>query len=155
MVNYQTGKKILKGKTLRHWTLMTFFLGGLILILGWLWIKIYLISKQIYPFNITDYFLIAGFAFFWVGMRVMISYIKVYEKGVKVRWNSWVKYIFTRFIPYHQIYDVYLKGKSYPHLIIQLENEQVVVPTILIKNYRDIVKEITNHIDLFKKMKTA
>jgi hypothetical protein len=147
LIKIHAGNKILKGKTLRHWSLMGFFICGVGLISSWVSLKIFLISKGYFPFNFTEYFLFAGFVLFWVGMKVMVSYIKVYENGIKVRDNSMIKYVRTRFIPFHQITNISLNEKRYPDLIIQLENEIIVVPTIAIKNYKEVVAEISKHID--------
>lgn len=142
-----TGKKVLKGKPLRHWTFMGFFISGILLMTSWLGIKILLISKHYFPFNFTEYFLFAGFIFFWVGMKTVVSYIKIFEEGVKVRGNGMFNYIRTRFIPFSQIREFHLEGKRHPHLILQLEREKVVVPTILVKNYKDVVIELSTRIE--------
>ncbi len=144
----QTGKKILKGKPLRHWTFMGLFIGGILLMTSWLGIKILLISQHYFPFNFTEYFLFAGFLFFWFGMKTLVSYIQIYENGIKVRSNGIFNYIRTRFIPFSQITEIHLEGKRHPYLILQLKSEKVVVPTILIKNYKEVVKEISTRITI-------
>lgn len=151
MVKNQTGKKILKGKTQRYFIFMTFFICGGGLMLCWLFLRINFILNHI---NIwfLEYFLFSGFIFFWIGMKVLVSYIKVYENGIKVRKNGMINYVTTRFIHFSQINEIRLKGKIYPHLILQLAAEEIIVPTILIKNYKEIMNEISNHIGLFKQM---
>jgi len=45
-----------------------------------------------------------------------------------------------------------MRGKVYPHLILLLDNEEFIIPTILIKNYKKIYEEISNRIELFRQM---
>jgi len=95
MVKNQTGKKILKGKTRRYYISMTFFMCGVVLMLAWLFLKIDLILKQHINFSFLEYYLFSGFVFFWFGMKVLVSYISVYEDGVKVRKNGIINYVTT------------------------------------------------------------
>ena len=153
MAEVQKGRRIIKGKPLRHWTFVGLFIGGILLMISWLGIKILLISKHYFPFNFTEYFLFAGFLFFWFGMKTMVSYIIVYENGIKMRSNGTFNYIRTRFIPFNQITEIHLEGKRHPYLILLLKSEKVFVPTILIKNYEEIYKEISIRIDNSNKYK--
>jgi hypothetical protein len=144
----RTGKTVLKGKPLRHWIFMGFFIAGLIIFLSGLMIRIYLVFRQYFLLYITDYFLFAGFVFAWFGMKTLVSYIKIYEHGIKVRNNGMINYVRTRFIPFSQISKFYLEGKRHPNLILQLKSEKVVVPTILVKNYKAVMNELSTFIDV-------
>jgi hypothetical protein len=139
----RTGKKVLNGKPLRHWIFMGFFISGLILFLSGLMIRIYLVFRHYFLLYITDYFLFDGFVFFWFGMKTLVSYIKIYEHGIKIRSNGMINYIRTRFTPFSQISKFYLEGKRHPNLILQLKSEKVVVPTILVKNYKEVLSELS------------
>jgi len=147
MKNNQPGKKILKSKTQRDYISMTFFMCGVVLMLAWLYIKIYLILRMDITFGFWEFFLFSGFIFFWIGMKVLVSYVIVYENGVQVRNNGVINYVTTRFIHFSQIKEVRLKVKIYPQFIIQLVSEEIIFPTFLIENYKEIMKEISNQIE--------
>ncbi|MFX1496043.1 MAG: hypothetical protein ACFFBH_00815 [Promethearchaeota archaeon] len=139
------GKKILKSKTPKVCVTYIFLILGNLMIIPYFVIKF--IDRS--TINFLDLLVIfLGILFVIPGMMSFISYIIVYENGVKVRKSlsrvEIFSYFIPKFIPYEQIEAVIIeKGNS---LSIQLVNDVYNVEISWILNYKDIMNEITQRI---------
>jgi hypothetical protein len=143
----QKGKLIQKGKVQRHWIYKGLLFFGSGFLLGWLLLKIVLILGQQFLFNLSDFYFIIGLLFFLFGMEDFVSYIRVYENGVKVRRTGILNYFITRYIPYDQIIHVYIRLEGFHALSLQLKGEEVAKHIRLVNNYKEIMEAISERIN--------
>jgi len=158
------GKKILKSKTPKSNGIVSIFLifGG-ILIIPYLILKI---SEFLNPpyhctFSFLDFIIFfLGFLFLLPGMMNFISYIIIYENGVKVRKPpniaEFLSYLIPKFIPFEQIEKINIEKIELPKssidhsLSIQLKDDVFNVDIFWILNYKDIENELISRISAQK-----
>jgi hypothetical protein len=103
--------------------------------------------------------IVYGITFLLAGMMNYLTYITVYENGVKVRKSRLVPYLIPRFIPFEQIEDVTIdkvkvRKKKIEHaLTLQLKNDAFSIELNWIKNHKDIYQELTKAISFHKTKK--
>lgn len=157
------GKKILRSKTPKNCDGCIFLIFGGIFIVPYVTLKIFELLNPTYRFTFSflDFSMILiGVLFLLPGVTNFLSYIVIYENGVKVRKPlniaEFLSYLIPKFILYDQIEKVniekiQLPKRSKDHAIsIQLKHDVFSIEISWILNYNEIVNELTHRVSTQK-----
>lgn len=157
------GKKILKSKTpnfIANYVVLMVG-GGFVVPTVIFWIIDALNPPYLFTFDFFEFFLLfMGLFCFIFGVEIFLSYVIVYENGVKVRkpleLAEFFSYIIPKFILYEQIdkvsiEQVKLRKRSKDKVLsIQVKGDVYSIETSWILNYKDIERELTSRVSSSK-----
>jgi len=139
------GKEIIRSKSQKVFLIKVSFIFGIIFlifsIVTW-------ITASLYPEVILFCFLLGIFLIFF-GVRPFLTYITIYENGVRIRVSASIKFFKRLYIPFNEIMNVKvdLPLDSIGALYINVKDDiSYKINLMWIKNYDSIKNTILNKI---------